>query len=504
MPANRKPVLTPVAGLDYSKPSTFINDQNGFPKNMRYYKMEIGKRPGLTKYGSVAISGDQVMGLGKLELSTGVSYLVRTSKTKIEKYNTSTLVWDSISASDFTGGNDDHFFFTNVSEEGLLIVTNGFNQLRKWTGTGNTAALGGSPPKAKFVSYLSPYTFLAYTDDGTGFNPWNIQWSDTGNSEEWSDGNAGSALLGSEPSPIKNIMRLNEYMAVYKEHSLWLGQKVSTSDVFLFDLVLSGVGLAGSRCVAEREGYHYFMSHNDFLVWNGVRPTSIGDPVREEVFSKINRQRFDRCFALHVQELTEIWFYIVVVGQDWPTEIWKYNYKTGFWYMDTCNALTCALKWAKVSTESWDDDTGTWDSDLTTWDEGSSAQDWEEVIQGRDDGYTLKLDYSSVDDDGTAISGEWQSKDFTADYLEFHKRWLQLDIWARGYGSLKAYYSTDYGSSWTYITTLTLSAACQKFETYLDTVSDTIRFKLISDALGETFYLRNLYPYYLRREEKRS
>jgi hypothetical protein len=246
------------------------------------------------------------------------------------------------------------------------------------------------------------------------------------------------------------------------------------------------------------------MSHNDFLVWNGVRPTSIGDPVREEVFSKINRQRLDRCFALHVQELTEIWFYIVVVGQDWPTEIWKYNYKTGFWYMDTCNSLTCALKWAKVSTESWDDDTGTWDSDLTTWDEGSTAQDWEEVIQGRNDGYTLKLDYSSVDDDGTAISGEWQSKDFTADYLEFHKRWLQLDIWVRGYGSLKTYYSTDDGSSWTYITTLTLSAECQKFETYFDVVSDKIRFKLVSDALGETFYLRNLYPYYLQREEKRS
>jgi hypothetical protein len=350
------------------------------------------------------------------------------------------------------------------------------------------------------VSYLSPYTFLAYTDDGTGYNPWNIQWSDTGNSEEWSAGNSGSALLGSEPSPIKNIMRLNEYMAVYKEHSLWLGQKVSTSDVFLFNLVLSGVGLAGSRCVAEREGYHYFMSHNDFLVWNGVRPTSIGDQVREEVFSKINRQRFDRCFALHVQELTEIWFYIVVVGHDWPTEIWKYNYKTGFWYMDTCNSLTCALKWAKVSTESWDDDTGTWDSDLTTWDEGSTAQDWEEVIQGRNDGYTLKLDYSSVDDDGTAISGEWQSKDFTADYLEFHKRWLQLDIWVRGYGSLKTYYSTDDGSSWTYITTLTLSAECQKFETYFDVVSDKIRFKLVSDALGETFYLRNLYPYFLQRE----
>lgn len=504
MPLLRKPILIPTEGLDYSKPSTFINDRAGFPKNIRFYRNELRKRPGKTKYGTVAISGGQIMGLGKLELNNGSTFLVRTSKTKIEKYNTGTSAWDSISIVDFSGGNDDLFFFTNASENGLLIITNGVNVIRKWTGSGNTAALGGSPPKAKYCTYLSPYLLLAHIDDGISVNPWKVQWPGTGNPETWSGGNSGSLLAADEPSPIRNILKLNEWAALYKRDSLWLIRKVDTSDIFLGECIKTGIGLAASRAVVDVDGYHYFMAQNDFYVWNGIREESTGGPVRDEVFTKLDRSKITRCFAHHVRELGEVWFFIVVTGNNWPTEIWKYNYRTGFWYYDTCTELTAIIAWQKTSTEIWDNDSGTWDDALDTWDEGITIGEWEEVIFGNVNGHTLNLDYTTTNDDGTAVAGEYQTIDFTADALEYNKRWLQLDVWAKGPGTLKMYYSTDYGDTWTYVTSLSLTDKYAKYETYFDVVSDKIRFKLLEETSGKIFYIRNIYPYYLGEAEVKS
>lgn len=512
MPLLRKGVVMPVKGIDYSIPSTFISDQSGFPKNMYYYRGELRKRPGKTLVGS-AIAGGQIMGLAKLELNTGIKYLIRTSKTKIEKYNTSSLVWQAISASDFSGGDDDFFSFATVTEDGLLIISNGVNLIRKWPGYGNTAALGGSPPKAKYMTYLSPYLLLAHIDDGVNVNPWKVQWPDTGNCQKWTGGNSGADVLGDEPSPIQNIMKLNEYAAVYKKESLWLGQKVSTTDIFDFNCIRTGIGLASPRAVAEAEGQHYFMALNDFYVWNGMQPNSIGASVRDEVFDKVDRNKMNRCFAIHVQELTEIWFFIIISGDTWPKEVWKYNYRNGFWYVDTCSELTAAIKWEKILSESWDDDNGAkiWDEALDLWDAGDSIADWEEVVFGNKDGNTMKLDYTKADDLGVTVDGVFETKDFIGNSLELKSRWLQIDFWSRGSSGAKLYvdYSIDGGSTWTNIPYSSSKAYIEltekpvQYNVYFDVYASEIRFRARNSESGEIFYIKAFFPYYLSKEQRR-
>lgn len=493
----RKPVLAPSSGLDYSIPSTLADRRHGFPKNARYWRGEVKKRPGKTKYGTVGVT-NQVMGFGELRTSSGTNYILRASKTQLQKFNTSTNEWDNITSTPFTGGNENFFQFANVSENGIILITNGVDNIRQWNGSGNNSLLGGGPGKAKYITYVTPYVLLANLNEGGDVNPWKVKWNDTDAPETWSGGNSGSALLTNETSVIKNIIQLNEYAAVYKQKALWLGRKVETANIWEFDCVKTGVGLAASRAVAGANGLHYFMGENDFYVWNGARDESIGGAVRDAVFSSIDRSKIERCHALHVMELNEIWFFVILNGQDWPTTIWKYNYSTGFWYYDTCNNLTAAAKWQRVDTETWDDDTpGTWDSALDTWDAGTSVADWEEVLFGRDDGHSLKLDYNSTDDDGNAVDSWFETIDFHADKLEFNKRWLQLDFWAKGPGDLKFYYSTDFGNTWTYVTTHTLTDVYSKYECYFDVVSDQIRFRFRCDSSGGMFYLRAFYPYYL-------
>lgn len=505
--------MLPVEGVDWSQPSTFISDRGGFPQNMRHLATEMCKRPGKSYYGSLAIAdATQIMGLGVLEMSGGLKYLVRASKAKLEVYNTATGVWDSISNTDFTGGDEDFFSFTTVSESNMFVISNNNDKIRKWLGSGNAAALGGNPPFAKYMCYLSPYLLLAHVTQGDIY-PWKVQWCDTDAPEVWSGGNAGSKLLSDEPSAIQNIMKLNEYAAVYKENSLWLARKVETSDIFHIDCMKTGIGLASPRALADVEGNHYFMGLNDFHVFNGIREEPIGKAVRDRVFSTVDRFRIKRCFAIHIKNLWEVWFFILTTGQSWPTEVYKYNYRLGFWYYDTCASITSAIAWKKISTQSWNDDTpGSWDEALDTWDAADVVQDWEEVIFGHSSGHTSKLDYSTTNDLGIAVAGVFETKDYTADTLEFLKRWLQLDLWAHGSYGAKLYidYSTDEGTTWMNIpysssqAYLTLTERNQLFRIYFDTVSEHIRFRFRNTESNEMFYIQDYYPYYLSREEARK
>ena len=511
MPLLRKGVLLPVEGADFSQPSTFINDRSGFPTNMMYYRNELRKRPGKTLYESAALLS-QIMGLGMLEL-TSLKYLMRASKTTLQNYNTATSAWDTINATAFTGGDEDFFHFANVTESQFITFTNWVDKIRKWTGSGNNSSLGGNPPFAKFLTYVTPYLLLAYTNDGATIESWKVQWCDTGTPEVWTGGNSGSSLLSRDSSPIQNIMKLNEFAAVYKKESLWLGRTVDTSDIFIFDCIKTGVGLSASRSLVDVEGYHYFQGYNDFYRWNGLREEPIGGPVRDYVFSRLDRNKIQRCHAIHVKDLWEVWFFIVVSGQAWPTEVWKYNYRTGFWYFDTCNNVTCAAPWNKVSTQSWDDDTpGSWDGALDTWDAADTTQNWEDTVFGDSSGHTSLLDRNTTNDLGVAVSSFFESKDFTADSMEFYKRWLQLDVWARGSVGAKLYvdYSTDFGSVWTNIPCsssaayITLTETTQLFRVYFDVIAEHIRFRFRNAESGEMFYLQSFYPYYLGHAEARA
>lgn len=509
MPLLRKGVLMPIKGIDLSQPATFIDDRAGFPQNMRFSRSELRKRSGKIAYGDVMMSG-QIMGLGLLELPT-LNFLVRVSKTKIEQYNTATNLWGSISVTPFTGGDEDFFSFANVTESGLLIITNLLDLVRKWPGSGNTQVLGGNPPKARYACYLSPYLLLGYTNDGVDLKPWGISWCDTDNPEEWSTGNSGEALLSSEPSPLMNLVKLNEFVSAYKEKSLWLGRKVETSDIFQFDCMRTGIGLGAPRAVVDAEGKHYFMGLNDFYSWNGVREESIGGRIREEVFGKLDRDKIRRCFAMHVQDQTEVWFFIVVSGHNWPSEIWKYNYRTGFWYFDTCSELTSAIAWKRINTQTWDQDTpGSWNDALDVWDAADVVANWEEVLFGDSLGNTMKMDANAADDLGVVVDARFSTKDFVGDQMEFEKRWLRLDVWARSGGitaKLFIDYSTDSGFSWTNIPYSSTSAyvpltnSTKKYEMYFDIWSPQIRFRFRNSESGEIFYITNFYPYYLSRDE---
>jgi len=473
----RIPVLLPSMGMDYSKPATLIDNAACFPQNMTFSKGDIRKRDGTSLHGTVATAGAPIMGYGAFNLASGTKHLLRTSTTNLEKYNESTGVWDDISVTPFSGDADDYFAFATVAESDLIAITNGVNNMRKWTGSGNQQLLGGTPPICKTMCYLSPYLIIGNLVESGTPNPWKVAWCDTANPEIWTGGNSGSELLSDESSEVIRLKKLNEYAAVYKKDSLWLG-RLDVSDVISFDCVKTGIGVVSKNAVAEAEATHYFMGYNDFYSWDSSGITPIGKAVRDEVFSTIDKTQYHKFWAIHSKETTEIWFAVVTQGQTYPTQIWKYNYRYGIWYFDTVTNITAGIEF-----------------------EGNSFA--EKVFLGDSSGYSYKVDATTSNDNDVAVSCLVVTKDFVADKFEYEKRWLQLDLWARGSGTLYVDYSIDRGTTWTNLSSAALDLAMPTtpITMWFDVVSSHIRFRFRNAGSNEYFYLRKFYPYCLSREE---
>jgi len=295
---------------------------------------------------------------------------------------------------------------------------------------------------------------------------------------------------------------------VYKEKSIYRGRKVGSSSIFDFGGPFQiGKGIAAPRAIADDGASHYYMGLFDFHQNNALRISDIGEPVREYIFNRLNRKRIETCHAVHVELYKEIWFYITVGGNDWPTEVWKYNYKTGFWYFDNVNQCTTSLLYKQTTDLTWDTDPGLWNEEITFWDDQAGLTDAPNPIFGYADGFVDKLDSNTVDDRGNAVDARIDTGDYTGHVhngIEYDTRWLQFDLWARGYGSVKVWYSTNYGSNWIFIEERALTPETDKMTFWLDVISTRIRFRIQVHKKGEYATVRSFTPYFRDKPELRQ
>jgi hypothetical protein len=501
----KKDILIPVEGVDFSRPRDLINDRRGFSQNMVVANDLIRKMYGSTRYGTTAMPGGfAVINLVVFTLQSQSKRLIRASKSVLEQYNTSTGKWHYIPGPSLAADETDHIGFAVASEYDKLVVCQGNNgPLKVYEDGGALADLGGSPPKAGTIDWFSPYLVAGDLEESGTARPGKVRWTDSGDVTNWSTGNAGSANLSYEPSRIQRLLRLNDEEMAYKQNSIYSGRKVSTSEIISWSILKTDVGLFSRRLLASHGGVHWFGSDNDFHVNNGITVQSIGRPVRNRIFDRINTARPEMSWAMVVDDIKEIWFHICVGSNNYPTERWRYNYETGFWYgPDPISGITAGVNYVVVSSRTWDTLVGAWDDQNYEWDDRSGLSDAPIQIFGQSDGNTHKRDSTSASYLGQAIDCYYESIDFVADRFERRKEWAQLDIFAYG-SSVDVYYSTDEGVTWTFAKTVTLESTMNRdpYRVYFHVNSSKIRFRLRNNSASDNFVFKALTPYYIVTED---
>lgn len=488
----------PIIGVDVARPAEFI-DARSSPscQNMEINRSVIRKRLGTIALG--ATLSERIMAYAELQVA-GTFYVVRQGLTKTQLLDQVAGSWSNVHHAVSTGTLDDHFdyAFPVLAGVKIMVFTNGVDAPRKYTGAGNTAALGGTPPKARFLTTLKNYTLLGYITDGGVTYTSRIQWCDTGAPETWATGNAGSVDLVEDEQDITAVKPFGDFVAVHKESSIYIGYLVTTSDIWRFDRKSTGVGTVAHRTVQNLPtGEQIFLARDGLHLFNGINAPLVRSPVMDELRESMNPDEVTKAHGIIVKELDEYWC-AVPIGSDTEAQtIYKYNYVTGQVYKDARSLQSAMGLYHKTSQLTWNDKTNTWDSDTTRWNDVIYLALNPTVIFGNTSGGST-IRTALYDDAGTAVSAFWQSKDFTAQDFgnqEFGRfvRWTGIQIWAKGTAVLLEY-STDNGTTWNTISTLTLAATYPTDSApaygYFDVMASQIRFRFSNAVAGGSFDIK--------------
>lgn len=488
-------VPLPILGLDSSKPAEFIDARAASSiSNVTVTRGELRKRWGTTAVGTTL--GERVVAIFELQVGSS-TYLVRVGLTKVELLNKGTGAWSSIANAVLTGAVTDRvdYAFPHLSGSRIVVFSNGIDNIRKYTGTGNDADLGGSPPKAKYLQEYASYLVLG----GIASYPQRVQWSDTGNPESYSGGNSGSQELNDDPEDITGLANWGPYLTVHKNSCIYVGQAVSTSDVLRFDRKATGAGAVCFATIQELPtGEQIFLAKDGLHLFNGVTAPWVEAAINEEIRDSLNPNYVYKCWSVLRRDLDEYHVAVPMGSDTEPNTIYKYNWRLGQIYKDTRTNISAANSYLNTLEVTWNDLVGTWEQQSWRWDDATLQTLCPLTLYGGTTGITTKDDTTVNNDNTVAIDANWDSKDFTAqdlgisDYGTFI-RVVRAELWAKG-SSVDAYYSTNSGTSWTKINSYTLDSDYPSDDAplniWLDVMSTKVRFRFKNATAAESFTIK--------------
>jgi hypothetical protein len=267
------------------------------------------KRNGDSVWNSTAMvsSATAIHGIGYLKLNSGVEYLNAVAGTKF--YSDSGLsgtMADSTGAITITTGQDN--LWTPVVYNNLQIWFGGAPDAPfKYSGSGNAAALGGSPPSAS-TAFVANNRIFAIS---TAANPSRIQWPVLSDPEDWTGAGSGSSDVNkSDGEALQCGVVVGPDTAIlFKNSSTHL--MVLTRQPFPIYQLQKGIGISGRNAYAYANGTIYFMTP-------GLRMKSTTDGVNfktypndiNDIFDTINPNRTQYIQGIYYQPLEWIMFVV--------------------------------------------------------------------------------------------------------------------------------------------------------------------------------------------------
>lgn len=154
--------------------------------------------------------------------STAASSLLRMTPLGVRKWNSGTSAWDDVTGTALTGTSTLRPQFCQVGELNYLGFTNeGTDRPRKYTGSGNTAVWGGTPPYCKSIEYWIGFLCLGnISSDAATWYPNDLILSDDPDNT-WTECDDTSVYvttmtLDETPGEIRALKVLGPSLMAYK------------------------------------------------------------------------------------------------------------------------------------------------------------------------------------------------------------------------------------------------------------------------------------------------
>ncbi|MFM2210180.1 MAG: hypothetical protein RIQ96_1823, partial [Pseudomonadota bacterium] len=196
-------------------------------------------------------------------------------------------------------------------------------------------------PKARLVETAQGFVVLADVDDtgaglGTSFADGPNRWWCSAQLDytDWTPAVATqctTGLLVDSPGRITALKRLGGSLVAYKDTSMYLGSYVGAPVVWQWQLIPGEAGTATQEAVIDIGDAHLFIGRSDFYAFDGSRPVSIGDGIREWFFANLNSAYRDRTVSLHDKANANAYWFFCAGGSSTPNACVVYNYRAKRW-----------------------------------------------------------------------------------------------------------------------------------------------------------------------------
>jgi len=267
------------------------------------------KRRGNTAFNSSAMVGGStaITGLHYMQFNSGTEFLNAVAGTKF--FTSSSLTGtmaDATGAVTITAGQDN--IWTGVSYNNLQIWFGGGPDAPfKYSGTGNAAALGGTPPSSR-TAFVANNRIFAIS---TSANPSRIQWPVLGDPEDWTGTGSGNQDVKKNDGEqlLFGVPLSSDIAILFKNSSTHL--MTLTKSPFSFYQLQNGVGAAGRYSWVFVDGAIYFITPSRRMkaTFDGKTFTDFPSHV-DDLWDTVNTSRISNIYGVYYPSLFQIHWYV--------------------------------------------------------------------------------------------------------------------------------------------------------------------------------------------------
>lgn len=288
-------------------------------------------------------------------------------------YELSSGTWSDVSGSTYGASADVRWCFTQFGD--VTIAANKNNTIQS-SSSGAFANITGAP-KAKLVDTAGQFVIAADTNDVTfGDSPDRWWCCAAGDYTDWTPDITTlcvSGRLTSAPGRITALKRLGDGIVAYKDRAIFMGSYVGAPEVWNFQEIPGQIGCPSQAALVDIGSAHVFMGYDNFYLFDGSRPTPIGNDVKNWFLSNLYTSMAFRVQALHDRTRSLVyWFYPSKSGGGVLDSAIVYNYLNNKWGIAD-QSITCVLDFissglAMDSTFATGTTYSTYISTITTYD----------------------------------------------------------------------------------------------------------------------------------------
>lgn len=178
-------------------------------------------------------------------------------------------------------------------------------------------------PTSVLWMFVTPERFVFALGSSTS-NLLQVSWSDQNDYTIWTaavTNTANARTLQEGSYLVGGISPRDGVTLVFSNSSCYTFNYIGDNNVYASALASRGGNLIGPLAISSMSGVAYWMSDDEFYMWNGVVQPLPSDDIRDFIFGNLNRsQAFKFCAGTNIAKKEIIFFYVSSAS----TEIDKY------------------------------------------------------------------------------------------------------------------------------------------------------------------------------------